>query len=309
MSKRIKYSSIGHDIPALQTQITNVAKCIQNFRKNISNGPVYVCTCCDQLWYKSSVTKCNPTLYESCLKDILNSCLTGVKSIDDTEWICSTCHSNLKSGKMPSCAKANKTNFPEIHETLKSLTLLEERLISPRIPFMQVRELPSGGQLSIHGNVMNVPSDVSSTVNVLPRPINESATIPIKLKRRLSYKHHYQFQNVRPSKVLEAAKFLVDSSEIFQNEGIQIARNYDESTLNSDEEWSEFLKKFNMELSKQSNELNSGNEKESTPTKTTATNEVRNDTMVMNGVKKLKDHLVQWIHYYKNLIFLKMLIK
>ena len=78
---------------------------------------------------------------------------------------------------------------------------------------MQLRELPRGGQLSIHGNIANVPSDVNSTVHCLPRPLNESQTIPIKLKRRLSYKHHYQFQNVRTKRVLDAAKYLVDTSE------------------------------------------------------------------------------------------------
>jgi hypothetical protein len=62
-----------------------------------------------------------------------------------------TCHSNLKVGKLPSCSKANKMTFPEKPEVLKNLTPLEERIISPIIPFMQVRELPSGGQLSIHG--------------------------------------------------------------------------------------------------------------------------------------------------------------
>ena len=65
---------------------------------------------------------------------------------------------------------------------------------------MQVRELPSGGQLSIHGNVVNVTADVNSIVSVLPRPINKSQTVPIKLKRRLGYKHHYHFQNIRPKK-------------------------------------------------------------------------------------------------------------
>jgi hypothetical protein len=131
--------------------------------------------------------------------------------------------------------------FPEKPEALKNLTPLEERLISPRIPFMQVRELPSGGQLSIHGNVVNVPADVSSTVTVLPRPINESQTIPIKLKRRLSYKHHYQFQNVRPTKVLEAARYLVQTSDIFKNEGIQVLDNYLTDPVTSDQEWSEFI--------------------------------------------------------------------
>ena len=57
--------------------------------------------------------------------------------------------------------------------------------------------------------VVNVPADVDSTVTVLPRPINESHTIPIKLKRRHGYKHHYQFQNIRPTKMLEAAWFVI----------------------------------------------------------------------------------------------------
>ena len=125
-----------------------------------------------------------------------------------------------------------------------STTPLEERLISPRIPFMQIRELPRGGQLSIHGNIVNVPSDVNSTVHCLPRPINESQTIPIKLKRRLSYKHHYQFQNVRPKKVLDAAQYLVNTSDLFKREGIEVQNAWlDNISLQSSghEEWSEFV--------------------------------------------------------------------
>ena len=109
---------------------------------------------------------------------------------------------------------------------------------------MQIRELPRGGQLSIHGNIVNVPSDVNLTVHCLPRPINESQTIPIKLKRRLIYKHHYQFQNVRPKKVLDAAKYLVDTSDLFKREGIEVQNAWlDNISLQSSahEDWSEFV--------------------------------------------------------------------
>ena len=127
-------------------------------------------------------------------------------------------------------------------DVLKDLTPLEERLISPRIPFMQMCELPSGGQLSIRGSVVNVPADVDSTITLLPRPIDKSQTIPIKLKRRLGYKHHYQFQNVRPLKVLEAAQYLVRTSEIFKNEGIKVMDNYASNMFNiDDEEWSQHI--------------------------------------------------------------------
>ena len=49
-----------------------------------------------------------------------------------------------------------------------------------------ISEFPRGRQLSIHGNAVNVPPDVNSVVNTLPKPINESQTIAIKLKSKLS---------------------------------------------------------------------------------------------------------------------------
>ena len=66
-------------------------------------------------------------------------------------------------------------NFP-VKPECPNLTPLEERLKSLCIPFMQIIlcELPRGGQLSIHGNVVNVPANVNSVVNTLPKPINES---------------------------------------------------------------------------------------------------------------------------------------
>ena len=283
--KRLKCNSQDSSITALHetsddTRLpTSIPKAIELFHKNISVGPEYICTCCDQLWYKSSVTQCNASLYKSCSREILTLCLTGLKSVDNTEWICSTCHSNLKAGKLPTCAKANKMTFPEKPDVLKDLTPLEERLISPRIPFMQVRELPRGGQLSIHGNVVNVPADVNSTVSVLPRPINESQTIPIKLKRRLGYKHHYQFQNVRPSKVLEAAQYLVRTSELFKNEGIQVMDSYVPNQVdNNEDEWSEFISKDRKETSENlSINLNAQNQEEVEPTNA-SNDSIDNDT-------------------------------
>ena len=120
-------------------------------------------------------------------KNLIDVCITGKASVDNTEWVSSTCHSNLSDGKLPVRFKANKMNFPVKPEFL-NFTPLEERLKSLCIPFMQIIlcELPRGGQLSIHGNVVNVPADVNSVVNTLPKPINESQTIPIKLKSKLS---------------------------------------------------------------------------------------------------------------------------
>ena len=73
----------------------------------------------------------------------------------DTEWICGTCHSNLKTGKLPTCAKANKMTFPEKPDVLKDLTPLEERLISPRSCVLSstdaFKEIISG--ISVHQHI------------------------------------------------------------------------------------------------------------------------------------------------------------
>lgn len=110
--------------------------------------------------------------------------------------------------------------FPVILEQL-NITHLKERLILPRLAFIQLRDLPRGGQLNLKGNVVNVPADVNATVKQLPRMLDDTETIPVKLKRKLSYKYSVAFGKIRPNKMLEAAKWLVEQSDLFKNEGIE----------------------------------------------------------------------------------------
>ena len=279
------------------------------FHKNVECGPEFICTCCDQLWYKSSTVKCNANRYKACSQDFLESCVTGLTCVENTEWICKTCDSNLKKGKLPSLSKANKTSFPKQPDLLH-LTPLEEWLISPRIPFMQICELSRGGQLSIHGNIVNVPSDVNSTVHCLPRPINESQTIPIKLERRLSYKHHYQFQNVRPKKVLNAAKYLVDTSDLFKTEGIEVQNawlNNINLQSSAHEEWSEFVENSdtlsNTNLHTQTDAIvpdDKTQDRKNSISNADHENSGCENKIVMTGVKLMNAHQGLQIHYYRN---------
>lgn len=86
----------------------------------------------------------------------------------------------LRHDKIPRLSLANRMGFPEKPKEL-DLYPLEERLISLRIPFMQIRQLPRGGQFSIKGNVVNVPVDVQPTIDALPRTLDQSGTISVKL--------------------------------------------------------------------------------------------------------------------------------
>lgn len=107
----------SYDLQAQKNE-HNVISMINLFHNNIECGPEYICTCCDQLWYKSSVVKCDVNKYKVCSQDLLKSCVTGLKSVDNTEWICTTCDLNLKKGSLPSSSKANKMSFPKKPELL-----------------------------------------------------------------------------------------------------------------------------------------------------------------------------------------------
>ena len=107
---------------------------------------------------------------------------------------------------------------------------------------MQLRELPRGRQLRICGAVVNVPANINSTVSSLPRAFDDSYTVAVKLKRPLAYKLHYQFEVVRPKKVLDAARYLVSSSELFKNEGIEVCDSWIDTVEGGNgKEWCAFF--------------------------------------------------------------------
>ena len=158
----------------------DIAKLIRNFHNSVSAGPLYVCTCCKQLWYKHSVYPAD--------KMKLNNpesakYLQNVKSVDNVEWICNTCRSYLQKRKIPPTAIANGMKFPTKPDFF-DLNDLECRLVAPRLAFQKIYQAPRGGQLKINGNVVNVPADVSNTVNMLPRRSSETHTIKVQLKCR-----------------------------------------------------------------------------------------------------------------------------
>ncbi len=196
--------------------------CISSFLDSVAMGPVYICTCCHQTWFRHSVV--NTSSIKSVEKEIQEMCFTRRCSVDDKEWLCITCHISLKQGKIPRLAVINGLKFPDKPPELY-LHPLEERLISLRIPFMTLYELPRGGQLQMQGSVVNVPVDIAPVVQSLPRTLDNAATVPIKLKRKLSYKKCVYHQNVRPMAVLAALHYLM-TKDLYKNANIDIDENW-----------------------------------------------------------------------------------
>ena len=82
---------------------------------------------------------------------------------------------------------------------------------------MKLVTLPKGKQIAIHGPAVNVPTNLDTICNILPRIPTETQLIPFKLKRRLQYKGHYMFQSVRPDKIMLALKWLKENNELYSD--------------------------------------------------------------------------------------------
>ncbi|XP_052075796.1 uncharacterized protein LOC127713867 [Mytilus californianus] len=204
------FKAFEHDIDRNRNSSINKAldshQLIDAFQNEVSTACIYRCTSCDQLWFKESVEPVGKL--QNLKEPLFSQCVRKKNSIDGFEYVCRTCLKSLKKGKLPNLAIHNKLNFPLKPQVLM-LNSLEEKLVAPVSTFFQMRELPSGGQFGIQGNVVNVPADNMSTVKMLPRRLPESQTIPVKLKRRLRYKSHVMFQNIRPQKCIDATKYLL----------------------------------------------------------------------------------------------------
>ena len=196
---------------------------ITRFHKLVFHGPLYICSCCGQLWYKHSVS-CTDTIRKS-NPATAQKYLTNRKSVQDKEFLCRTCPNYLAKNKVPPSALVNGMQFatkPEFFD----LNELECRLLAPRIAFQKLMQAPRGRQFKIHGNVVNVPADVSDTVSTLPRLLTETGTIKVNLKRRLQYKSSALSLNIRPHKVVQAANWLISKSSLYRQEGRTVNQNW-----------------------------------------------------------------------------------
>ena len=228
--KRCKHDT--DTLPKSHQKDLNIEESIKRFHSDIAIGPLYVCSCCHQTWFRKSVSMLKNTHISAESKRLY---CTDLTSVGNEEWICHTCLSALRENKPPKLSVANGMKWPDKPPEL-NLHQLEERLIALRIPFMQIRELPRGGQYSLKGNVINVPVDIQPTINCLPRPMDENFTVAIQLKKKLSYKKVDFKENVRPLRVLTALHWLMNNSELYKKSGIIVDDNWFQDVTESAED-------------------------------------------------------------------------
>ncbi|XP_074656877.1 uncharacterized protein LOC141910064 [Tubulanus polymorphus] len=136
--------------------------------------------------------------------------------------------------KIPCEAACNNLQLDRVPRELSHLNPLEEHLIAINIPFIKMIALPRQGQHGCHGPVVCVPSDVKKTTTILPRDSSDDQMMKVKLKRKLTYKGHYQYQFVDQKKIMDALTTLKS-----------INKHYRDIELNQD--WTNCLEKIDEE--------------------------------------------------------------
>lgn len=116
------------------------------FQKDfVSNKFGSSCSVCDRLWFNSDF---KPLSIEN--KELIQHKFPEFNG--DNDLACNCCRQSLRKGNIPKLAKFNSFAYPTIPPHLPKLDLVSERLISPRIPFMQIRRLRHvHGQFGILG--------------------------------------------------------------------------------------------------------------------------------------------------------------
>ncbi|KAK3920096.1 Ketol-acid reductoisomerase (NADP(+)), partial [Frankliniella fusca] len=210
----------------------------EKFNEQKKEMPTVICTCRAQLFCKKS------TVSELSLKidqtlSISDLC-TYRHHLGENESgnVCSTCAYHLKKVLLhwkntdnPSVQPFNTLKCSNIIKTYKCVHqrlntwFISERLVSARIPFMQIRELGYQKQLGLKGNCVNVPIDIKKTVTCLPRMDSEDDTLLAQLIRKMSDKTPYAFENVRPENVFNAARYLVNT-DLYKQHNITLNESW-----------------------------------------------------------------------------------
>ena len=124
--------------------------------------------------------------------------------------ICSFLLSELQVGNNITVMSSYVTDMCSF---LQGLTQVEEMLISGVLPIMSLYRLPHG-QYAYSGHVINLPQDVASFVNSLPRLPTELDIIVVRKQGAADSHHDFR---VRRSVVLAALQWLLANNQYYRS--------------------------------------------------------------------------------------------
>ncbi|KAE8748981.1 hypothetical protein FOCC_FOCC004148 [Frankliniella occidentalis] len=147
---------------------------------------------------------------------------------------CVACSKEITKGRIPKLALCNGLDFPVVDPTILKLNRVEERLLAPRHVFQTLWTVKGpSGQYKTKGGIVNVPVEVDNSVHSLPRPINDSSMIHVRIARKMEYVKDYMSGMVRTKLLYDAAKKFVQTP-LAREENINLSVDW--NTLNNTDE-------------------------------------------------------------------------
>ena len=179
------------------------AACDRQFIKTFVDNEFGVsCAVCDRLWFTRDLkplTQRQLGVMIGCMPEL------AVESR-----VCRSCYTSLTTKKVPTMCVANGFKYPEEPQDLPTLTPVEERLISPRLLFMQIRRLRYEGNYGIVGQIINVPVDANNMLLTLPRQLDDDYAINVNIKKKLIHKSIYLSGHVRKGVIKKWLLYLAE---------------------------------------------------------------------------------------------------
>lgn len=112
-----------------------------NFLEKRKQGSDIVCVCCANLFFLKSVQTWNISKVTLKLKETklaINEYINQIVN-NSSEYVCKTCIKYIKTGEIPKTVSNEDLGFTSLPKVITNLTALEERMVSPYIPFMQIK--------------------------------------------------------------------------------------------------------------------------------------------------------------------------
>jgi hypothetical protein len=140
--------------------------------------------------------------------------------------ICLPCKRLLENGKLPQFATPEQIRCNTPLPDVSALTELEERLVSLRIAFAQIRPWRyKRPQMGLTGSIINVHVQLDVVQKALPQFISDTMTIVVAMKRCMRYKNSYQTGKVCVHDVMKELKELC-SRALYKAHNICINENW-----------------------------------------------------------------------------------
>ncbi|CAG5093371.1 Protein of unknown function, partial [Cotesia congregata] len=114
--------------------------------KFLNNMFGHKCSVCDRLWFRLDLK--SPRAED---EQLLSVIVENYNTVEDI-LLCNTCYQAIGRKVIPTMSTYNGFKYETTPDVLPPLDLISERLVSPRVPFMQIRRLRHvHGQYGIYG--------------------------------------------------------------------------------------------------------------------------------------------------------------